>query len=1060
MRFFAVLLTILTTTLLFAQENIKLDKVENLDLKMSGEKKKGADLKVFKRDKKEESEKKKITQEDFIKKKEIEKLELVEKQILNTEELLEDMDDEDTQKPTYMLKLAEMYRKKAKGLWLKGMSFDDVEPKDKAQAEEFAKEKDNHLRRSMETTQKAVDTYALIYKTFPSYESVDAVLFAWAHTLEEMKQSTMSIKIFKQLAKDYPDSQYIPDAFLALGEYYFIGDDMDTAKKAYSKVVQYQDSELYNYAYYKLGWCEFNLHEPKKAFDMFVEILRGGDPNEKFVEQVKMDLVFIYSQFASPDKAEIVFEKLFGNPSYLEYLDKLGLVYKDRQGKNEEAIYIFRRLIELEVDEIKLFRFHVYILEASISIGKIKNLILSAIDASEFLQKIDKQYIGDKEFDKLRNELEGMIKELATSYHKQAQDTKNDTDLKIAVKFYNEYQKLFRDYDDYYPMLFQYAVLLDEQLFQPQNAIDVYIDIITSKDGKKADNLVEDAVTNALAIYSNLIKEEKAKSKTSQQGQCHKQKDIKPQKLSKRQDQFVKLIDIFIEHNPDSKELPTAKFNAAQIYYEACNFEKSIPVFEEIATKHVGSDAYEPAASLLLDVYNTRKEYTKMLYWINDFIKNKKHLSAKFIAQLQDNVEALAFMSPRELEEKKTYIEAAEAYYDFYKKYPKSQRAFYSLYNSSLMYENAAQIQDTIKIREEMISKKEFEDRKEIKDVLFFLAQNYQGIARFKDAANLYEKYYKKYPKDKNGQIALTTAIDFNEAIEESDTLKKANELIDIYIQDKKMKSKEAWRWVLKQGENIEKMGDWKSVLAFWDKFEKDYFPFLTLDHKIELQFKIANAYQKLGRDSSASKKQRDGFDFYEKLKEKEKKSLKTSKRLLAEQQFNELEKVYNSFKAIKLELPEAKMATALKKKVELKQKLTKDYNDAVREFGSAYWSIAYFFKIASLTYDFAKDIENSPIPPKLNADQKEIYKQDLMQMYVYPLEQEAFNAYFKCYEIAMKNEIFNEWVDKSIEMMLKIDPAAFKANFDEQYTTVDFRDILFEKEQPIVKIEKEGNKK
>jgi hypothetical protein len=81
------------------------------------------------------------------------------------------------------------------------------------------------------------------------------------------------------------------------------------------------------------------------------------------------------------------------------------------------------------------------------------------------------------------------------------------------------------------------------------------------------------------------------------------------------------------------------------------------------------------------------------------------------------------------------------------------------------------------------------------------------------------------------------------------------------------------------------------------------------------------------------------------------------------------------------------------------------------------------------------------------------MYKDDLYQAYVYPLEQEAFKAALRCYNIAMKNQIFNQWVDKSMEMMIKIDSSAFKVNLDEQHQSIDFNDIIFTKEEPVLQI-------
>ncbi len=1076
-----LILSLMFQSLAFAKKlttkgKVKLSKfnVEAKDVKVNikSKKRKSRELKVIKRNKKKiKKDDKKFSQEKFIKKKEIEKLEIINTQIANISEIIEDMDDENQDKPKYLLNLAEKYRRKSKGLWLKAMSYDDVIAENdgnKSKIKKLEKEKDNLLKKSIEVTQKSVEIYKDIYKTFPNYDKMDFVLFSWAHTLEDIKQSSSAIKVYKKLAKDYPNSRFIPDAFLALGEYYFMIDDMETAKKAYTKVLQYNDSELYNYALYKRGWCDFNLKDTKTAFKVFVKILQEGDPNEKFINQVKADLVFVFSQFANPDAAEKVFKKLFGDPGYLEYLEKLAYLYKDKQGKYEEAVVILNRLLELDADEIKLMQYRIAILDVAISLGKLRNLIRTVLRTSNYMVSIKQQYKDDSEFKKLENQLEAIIKELATTYHKQAKTTFNDVYFKIAWKFYKEYQKLFVGYEDYYPMLFQYAQLLDEDLHRKEDAIDVYIQIITDDGGKQAKNLVEDAVNNALSIYAELIKEERAKK--GGQGNCHRTKKKKPQKLTRRQEQFIKLVNIFIEHNPKSKEIPSARYSAARVYYQTCHFEKAVPVFEDIVDNYQNSSVYEPAASILLDMLNSKKEYTEMHKRVTQFMKYKNKFSKKFRKQLQENFEALAFMSPKELEEKKKYVESAKAYYAYYKKYPNSNNAFYSLYNASQMYENAGLMKETIKIREEIIANKKFDNKKERKDVLFFLAQNYQALVKFYESAKLYTSFFEKYPKDKRAKNALEAAISFYEIYGSLKSLKKANNLIDTYVSKYRLSLKKKSKWFFRKGVNIENTKKWKTALKYWAKYERDYKRVISDEKTIEIQFRIGNMYKKLGSNKSAIKKYKDGYLYYQKLSSRKKKRIKKSRKMLASYKFYELEKKYKEFKRIRIKLPKSVMLRTLKQKIKLKDFLMKSYIDAYKEFKNPDWSIAYFYKMASLLYDFSKDIQNAPIPKFRRVkssgitvqEQIDMYKDDLYQAYVYPLEQEAFKASLRCYNIAMKNQIFNKWVDKAMEMMIKIDSSAFKVNLDEQHQSIDFYDIIFAKKEPVLKIKnnkKVGNK-
>src|SRR5205085_8446829 len=107
----------------------------------------------------------------------------------------------------------------------------------------------------------AVKEYKLIIDNdkFASYKRMDQVLFYLAYLLTQQKREDLARPIFKRLIKDFPQSQYLPDAYLSFGAYFFEQKDMENALKFYDKVLQYPESRVYSYALYFEGWCWFNL---------------------------------------------------------------------------------------------------------------------------------------------------------------------------------------------------------------------------------------------------------------------------------------------------------------------------------------------------------------------------------------------------------------------------------------------------------------------------------------------------------------------------------------------------------------------------------------------------------------------------------------------------------------------------------------------------------------------------------------------------------------------------------------------------------------------------------
>jgi TolA-binding protein len=83
----------------------------------------------------------------------------------------------------------------------------------------------------------------------------DQLLFIRAQALWDQGKKQEAARAYRDLIKNYPNSRYVPEAYLAFGEYYFDEGKIEKALMAYKKVIQYKGSKVYSYAMYKAGWC-------------------------------------------------------------------------------------------------------------------------------------------------------------------------------------------------------------------------------------------------------------------------------------------------------------------------------------------------------------------------------------------------------------------------------------------------------------------------------------------------------------------------------------------------------------------------------------------------------------------------------------------------------------------------------------------------------------------------------------------------------------------------------------------------------------------------------------
>jgi tetratricopeptide (TPR) repeat protein len=109
------------------------------------------------------------------------------------------------------------------------------------------------------------------------------------------------------LIKTYPESIYVPDAYIYVGSYYSERDNTFKAAMAYQKAAVYKDSPVFAYANYRLAWCFYNVAEYQKAIEtMKIAVFHAKE--EKLKKVAEADL----QQFYEEEKTGIPREGLPG----------------------------------------------------------------------------------------------------------------------------------------------------------------------------------------------------------------------------------------------------------------------------------------------------------------------------------------------------------------------------------------------------------------------------------------------------------------------------------------------------------------------------------------------------------------------------------------------------------------------------------------------------------------------------------------------------------------------------------------------------------------------------
>ena len=171
-------------------------------------------------------------------------------------------------KAEMMLRLADLYFEEGRDLYLTEMEayekqFDACFNDPKCSTETMQPDNTNSHR----WQSKSIKLYRQILRNYATFQRADEATFYLASALQETGERKEGIQEFTRLARIYPDSEYVPDAYVQIGEYYFDNNNAYKALLAYQKAAAYRNSPKYAFAMYKLGWCYYNVGEYGKGID-------------------------------------------------------------------------------------------------------------------------------------------------------------------------------------------------------------------------------------------------------------------------------------------------------------------------------------------------------------------------------------------------------------------------------------------------------------------------------------------------------------------------------------------------------------------------------------------------------------------------------------------------------------------------------------------------------------------------------------------------------------------------------------------------------------------------
>lgn len=1069
---------------------------------------------------------------------EVKAKDLLMREIQVTQRLLRNMPKKRKERPEVLLRLAENFFDLTQTATREVRQLD--EPIHQACRVKKNKSKCKQLRDKQRKNAKGLDgirernikTLALLVKDHPRFQRMDEVLFSLGFSLEEMKQFDRARQVYHRLIKGFPQSKFIPNAYLSFAEYYFQQGDMRAAQQFYQKVTEIppERNKVYGYAVYKQAWCKYNLEDYKGALQSFVETLEFGQQNPEahnvgnLMKQSRREMIMPYAQVGNPGRALDFFSRYAKDDDQaFDMFESLGELYFDT-GQWPEVISVYHKLMSERPDNDKVCYWQTRVSNAVISSQpKPKQVVEIERMIDLYHNYRDSQHPAEA-LTACKQSAASVLIDLATSWHREAigTDTQPGTNdqgtmeqasalYRLVLKNFPDMEEMEfplidkRDWPTEYKVSYYYAELLwkMENWGQCGPAFDRVLEV------DPTGQFTEDAAYASVLCYNKQYQQSYAKRETEVRGNDKGKKkrgkkkepdeqdlieQYKPKEMSPLEKGMLNAYLRYVCFVPDSEDLAQIKYRRARIYYESNRFEEASVLFKDIAMNHKDSDLAVFAANLYLDSLNVLGTYSEpkrpaCYDDMNDAIEPMFKMYCSTESDHEDHEELCSVLEQlrcdlmrkkaESFQEAKEYKKAAKLYVGIFRKFQECGRLDEVLYNASINFEAARLLGRSIKVRKVLIDK--YPESEWAKRAIYLIGANFHALAFYEKAADYYEMFAEKYPKelgqncsDKEKELGTCTIA--NEALQNAVFFRlglgdeeKAQEDAKLFERNYKKKfPRETSQVVYSLGSVYERQEDWNKVVGHYVSYLKRYKRTALPHELIQANVTIGRAIltqtekSKKGPDRRrAGKYFRDATKTWNSTKDRfgelglsdgdKARYLAFAKISTAESLFHQADEEFDKYAAIKFPVFKAKKGKAKNKwdkKKEMQEKfqawMAEDFikwlekkSGALGNAAKAYetiaelkvpqWDIAAAARIGDMYLRLVDDFRDAPVPPALKDDEElvDIYYQGLDEASK-PWVAKAKDAYEFCLITATKVRWFNNFMTKCEQELFKLDPRKY----------------------------------
>jgi tetratricopeptide (TPR) repeat protein len=552
-----------------------------------------------------------------------------------------------------------------------GMKADEARKKNPGSAAQFTAEVDKAEKILNAARKEAIKYYSVLKDQYPKWcqnagataaassGCTDEVLYYLAYEYEQASNLDQARKVYLELIQSWPQSKFIPNAYLAFGELFFNEAQGDPSKwalaeQSYSEVIKYPppDNKVWGYAHYKLAYVQWNKGDFARAMTEFKKTIEYGNqyaqlPNAaQLATSARRDIIPIYALAGDPKRAYDFFKPLSGDGGVnadktFKMMDDLGQNYLDT-GHYKEGIDLYTDLMNRDRGP-KYCVYQGHIAEATLAMKSgNKDLIMGELSKQ---LEVHNKFItesGNPAEAKLQcaNVTADLLTETAMAWHLEAvgsggvRGTGDKKTMQLAAQLYDKVVTTFKQ-EDFAKFDFPRIVKEDwPNIFKIKYAMAdlLYFQKDWAKCGPAFDSVVAEDPNGPQApeaAYASVLCYQNIYTETHQGGSDRKgggnlpaaaggkkkavsdKAKFAPKDFSENQKGMITAFNRYVCYikppagdKEANEQYVEVKYARGRTYFEAQHWEEAALAFRDVAINYADKDVGIYASQLYLEALN------------------------------------------------------------------------------------------------------------------------------------------------------------------------------------------------------------------------------------------------------------------------------------------------------------------------------------------------------------------------------------------------------------------------------------------------------------------------